>query len=154
MRPPPRSRSATRSAQASESSRSRGASRGTPDEVAQDLLAFLGQDRLRVELDTVGREPHVAQAHDGAVVCPRGDHEVVGYRRPLDDQGVISGGLERVGDARHHTRVVMADPRSLAVRGPVAHDFPAARLADALVAAAYAQDSNLSVLLLDPLVVD
>src|SRR5216684_4130587 len=90
--------------------RSTRSSVGSPDEVAQDLLAFLGQHRLRVELDAVGRVPDVAQAHHGAVIRPRGHNQIVWDRRPLDDERVVSRRLERVGDAGHHAGVVVADP--------------------------------------------
>src|SRR5260370_19389763 len=90
--------------------RSRRSFMGSPDEVAQDLLAFFAQHRLRVELDAVGRVPDVAEPHHRAVTRPRGHHEVVWNRRPLDDERVVPRRLERVGDAGHHAGVVMADP--------------------------------------------
>src|SRR6266851_3813790 len=73
----------------------------SPDEVAQDLLAFLGQHRLRVELDAVGRVPDVAESHHRAVIRPRGHHQIVWNRGAIDDEGVVSRRLEWVGDAGH-----------------------------------------------------
>src|SRR5712691_1290873 len=134
--------------------RSRRIPRRAPDEVAQDLLAFLGQHRLRVELHAVGRVPDVAQAHHGAVVRPCGHHEIVGDRYPLDDQRVIPRRLERVGDARHDAGVVVADPRSLAVGRHVADDLCAEDLAQALMAEAHAEDRDLPGELFDRLVGD
>src|SRR5260370_20494602 len=90
--------------------RSRRSFMGSPDEVAQDLLAFFGQHRLRVELDAVGRVPDVAEPHHRAVTRPRGHHEVVWNRRPLDDERVLPPRLERGGAAGHHPGVATADP--------------------------------------------
>src|SRR5260370_14822403 len=116
----------------------------SPDEVAEDLFAFLREHGLGMELDAVGRVPCMAQAHDGAVGGPCGDDELCWKRSPLDDQRVISGRLERIGDAGQHARVVVADPRGLAVRWFVADDAGAEGLAQALVAEADAGDRDVS----------
>src|SRR2546428_1626154 len=138
--PPPRSKIHT--ARVWRWLRSRRGPGCSPDEVAQDLLAFLGQHRFRVKLHTVGRMPRVAETHHSAVVGPRGHHEIVRQRGPLHDEGVIPRRLERVGDAGHDARVVVANPRRLTVCGLVAYDLRAERLAQALVTEANAEDGD------------
>ena len=66
-----------------------------------------------------------------------------GTRGAVDDQRVVAGGLERVGQAGEHALAVVADQRGLAVhdlRGP--HHLPAEDLADALVAEADAEHGH------------
>ena len=82
----------------------------------------------------------MAQAHDDAVVGLGGDLEHVGHRGPVDDERVVAGGLERVGQPGEHAGVVVADQRGLAVHDlGRPHDVAAEHLADALVAEAHAE---------------
>src|SRR5438552_11790192 len=114
------------------------------DKVAQDFLAFPGQHRLGMELHAVARVPDVAQYHYRSVVCPRRDNEVRRNARPFDDQRVVARRLERFAHAGQHTRVVVVDPRRLAVRRFVADHLSAEDLPDALMAQAHAQDRDLA----------
>ena len=63
-----------------------------------------GEDRLGVELHALDRQLAVAQAHDRAVGGLGGDLEHVGQAVAVDDQRVVAGGLERVGQAGEHAR--------------------------------------------------
>ena len=109
----------------------------------QQVVAVLGQDRLGVELHALDVELAVAQAHDHAVVGAGGDLEHVGDRVGVDDERVVAGGLERVGEPGEHAGALVVDLRGLAVhdrRRP--HDVAAVDLADALVAEADARGSG------------
>ena len=110
------------------------------EEVAQQVVAADGEDRLGVELHALHRQLAVAQAHHHAVVGLGGDLEAVGHRRPVDHEAVVAGGLERLRQPGEHAGVGVADERRLAVhhlRRP--HHLAAVHLADALVAEAHAE---------------
>ena len=82
----------------------------------------------------------VAEAHDQPVVGLGGDLEHVGQRVALDDQRVVAGRLERVGQTGEDADAVVADEGGLAVhhlRG--ADDLAPEHLADALEAEADAE---------------
>ena len=66
---------------------------GSGEKVGQQAVAVLGEDRFRVELYAFHIKVTVPQAHDQSVVgC--GDHfQLIGQRRLLDDQGVVTSGL-------------------------------------------------------------
>src|SRR5207244_4931847 len=97
-----------------------------------------------MELHAVRRVLRVPQPHDGAVGSPGRHHELFGNRRPLDDQRVIARRLERVAYAGQHTRIVVPDPRSLAVGGLVANDPSPKRLPHTLMAEAHPEDGHLA----------
>src|SRR6266446_7828852 len=82
---------------------------GAADEVAEDLLAFLGEDRLGMELHSVCRMLGVAKPHHDAVVSPGRDHQLGRHAGALDDQGVISRRFEGLADPGQHARVVVMD---------------------------------------------
>ena len=67
---------------------------GFPQEIGQQLVAFIGEHALRVELHPlqVLMLP-VPQAHDRAVLEPGGHLEAVRQGFALGDQGVIAGCL-------------------------------------------------------------
>ena len=62
-----------------------------------------------MELHALDRELPVAQSHDRAVVGLGRDLELGGNRRAVDDERVVAGGLERVGQVREHAAAVVAD---------------------------------------------
>ena len=66
------------------------------EEVAQEVVAGVGEDRLGVELHALDRELAVAQAHHQAVLGLGGDLEHVGHRVAVDDERVVAGRGERV----------------------------------------------------------
>ena len=110
------------------------------EEVADQLVAGGGEDRLGVELDPLDVELAVAQPHHQAVVGLGGDLEHLGHRGPVDDERVVAGGLERLGQPGEHAAVTVVDERGLAVhdlRRP--DDVAAVHLADALVPEADAE---------------
>src|SRR5690242_7349224 len=86
--------------------------------------------------------PGVAQSHHGPVVRPGRHNQVRGHARPLDDQRVVPGRLERFGDPREHTRIIVMYPCGLAVRRLVANDLGAEYLPDALMSKAHAEDGD------------
>ena len=66
-----------------------------------------------------------------------------GTESRVDDQRVVAGGLERVGQAGEHAAAVVADQRGLAVHDlGRPHHVAAEDLADALVAEADAEDGH------------
>ena len=81
-------------------------------EVAQEVAAFAGQHRFRVELDAVHGERLVPHTHDRAVVGARGGLER--FRKRIgDDERVITAGGKRLGDAAkrygpEHPRLIAA----------------------------------------------
>src|SRR5258708_25051285 len=123
--------------------------RASPNEVAENLLAFLRQHRLRVELHAVRRVLDVAQSHHRPVHRPRGDHQIGRHRRAFHDERVIPRGLEWIGHSRHHARVVVPNPRSLAMPGLVADHVAAERLAKTLMSKTHAQNRDLPAQLAD-----
>src|SRR5580765_6265856 len=85
-------------------------------EIAQDLPALSGQDRLRMELHAVHRKRLVTQSHDRSVLfrsCADFEHG----RQPLigHDERVITRGLEWSAQAAEHAASVVLDRRGLAV---------------------------------------
>src|SRR5487761_1292668 len=77
---------------------------------SQDLLAFLGEHRLGVELHPIGRVLRVAQPHSRVVRCPCRDDELIRDRSTFHDERVITRCLEGIADAGQHARVVVPDP--------------------------------------------
>jgi hypothetical protein len=59
-----------------------------------------------VELHALDVELAVAQPHDDAVVGLGGDLEHVGHRVSGDDEAVVAGGLERLGQPFEHASPV------------------------------------------------
>ncbi len=108
--------------------------------VTHQAVALVGEDRLGMELHPLDGKVPVAQAHDGPVLGPRGDLQLVGQRRRVHDQGVVPGGPERVRQAGQHPPAVVMDEGRLAVHDRVRPDHPAPEyLADALMAQAHAE---------------
>ena len=68
-----------------------------------------------MELHALDRQLAVAQAHDRAVGGLGGDLEHVGQPSAIDHEGVVAGGLERVGQAGEHAGAVVVHERRLAV---------------------------------------
>ena len=58
-----------------------------------------------MELHALDVELAMAQPHDRAVVGLGGDLEHVGHRGAVDDERVVAGGLERIGQAGEHAGV-------------------------------------------------
>src|SRR5512144_1938770 len=112
--------------------------------VRQQQVATLGQHRLRVELHPLhaGERPVPQRQHD-PVVGSRGHRELIRQRPFLDDQGVVAGRGERVGQPGEHPLPVVAGQRRLAVQqfGSAAHRR-AVRHPDHLVPEADAEDRH------------
>src|SRR5690606_3620943 len=102
-------------------------------EIAQQRVAVLGEDRFGVELHALDAQLAMAQAHDLAVVGPRGDLEAVGQRLALDRQRVVADRGERVGQPAKDADPRVVDRRGLAVHHLLrAHHLAAERRADRL----------------------
>ena len=92
----------------------------------------------------------VAQAHDQPILGPGGHLQAVGQVVAADDQRVVAGGLERLGQAGEHARAAVVDRRELAVHHVRrAHHRAAIGRADRLVAQADAQDRHRAAQLAD-----
>lgn len=78
-------------------------------EILQQLLSFLRQDRLGVELDAVDGICFVTQAHDFAFFGPGGDVETVGQGLTFYDEGMVACRFERIRQAMKHARAFVMD---------------------------------------------
>src|SRR3954469_5240984 len=91
------------------------------EEVAEQRLARVGQDRLRMELHTLRRELAVAQPHHG--VAGAGRHLQLGGHVGVDDERVVAachhGGFHSAEDRP----AVVLDLGGLAVHRLAAHDL-------------------------------
>ena len=79
------------------------------EEVAQEVVARLGEDRLGVELDAFDRELAVAEPHHEAVLALGRDLEPLGHRVAVDDQRVVPRRGERARHAGEHAAAVVRD---------------------------------------------
>ena len=84
--------------------------------VGQHAVAALGQDRLRVELNTVDRKIDVPHGHDDAATRFRGDVQLGWHAAGHDGQRVVPGCGEGVGQTLQHTVVGVHDGARLAVQ--------------------------------------
>src|SRR5256884_763968 len=66
-------------------------------EIREELLAGVGEDRFRVELNAFDLVAAVAQAPDNAGIGFRGDRELARQRLPFPNERGIAGGRERGG---------------------------------------------------------
>src|SRR5437764_3578017 len=109
-------------------------------EVLQQILTALGEDRLRVELHAPDRIAAMTHRHDRAVRRRGRDLQAFRQAGGVDCERVVAHDVERVGQPPEQLTSVMANARDLAVyhRGG-AHDATAVDLANALVAQADAQ---------------
>ena len=104
-----------------------------PEEIGQQIMTMLGQDRFGMKLYPLDRQFAVAHTHDlvdaaAIVLGPRGDFQAVRQAALLDHQRVIAGGLEGIREAAEHTLVTMVYLRGLAMHdAPGTHDPPAKR---------------------------
>ena len=93
-----------------------------------------------MELDAFEGPGFVFDAHDFVFGGPGGDFEVGGEGAGLDDEGVVAGGFEGIGEAGEDAFVGVEDGGGFAVHeAPVAFDGSAPGVADALVAEADAE---------------
>src|SRR5436305_1540234 len=106
-------------------------------EVLQELFALAGEDRLGVELDALGGQLAMPEAHDRGAVHRRA-LEAVGQVR-VDHQGVVAAGQDRRLEALEDRPPVVLDLRGLTVDRLSAHHARAERLGQRLVAEAHAQ---------------
>ena len=114
-------------------------------EVLEQVVTAFGQDGFGVELHALDGQRLVADAHDFAVVGPRGDVEAVGQRLALDGQRMVTGAGQRVGQALEDADILVVHRRNLTVHQLLGmHDPAAEGLADRLVAEADAEQRNLA----------
>src|ERR1017187_9656872 len=105
------------------------------EEILQKFRAFQGEEGFGVELDAVEGPGFVPHAHDLIFSRPRGDFEIGREGAGADDERVVAGGLEGVGEAGEDALAIVVDGRGFAVHeSPVAFDGAAVGEADALVA--------------------
>ena len=106
-------------------------------EILQELLAGIGEDGFRVELDALDFVAAVAEAHDDAVVRLGGNGKLAGQRPSFNNERVVARGGERVRQFVEDVFAVVMDLARFSVeklRGT--HDFSAEGSADGLVAEA------------------
>src|SRR5207245_11688636 len=114
-------------------------------EIREELLAGVGEDRFRVELNAFDLVAAVAQAHDNAVIGFRGDRELARQRLPFHNERVIAGGRERVGQlAEDIFPVVMNLAGFTMEKFRSADDFSAKSCTNGLVAEANTEDWKFS----------
>ncbi len=130
-------------------------SRGQGQEVGQQFGAVEGEEGFGVELDAVEGPGFVAEGHDFFFVGPGGDDEVIGEGAGADDEAVVAGGVEGVGESGEDAGVVVVDGGDFAVHeAPVAFDDGAEGVADALVAQADAEGGDLGAKVFEDIVAD
>jgi hypothetical protein len=113
------------------------------EEVLQQIVAALGQDRFRVELHPFDGQGPVAQAHDLAVVGPGGDFQAGRQGLALDGQRMVARAGQRTGQPAKDALVRVLHRRHLAVHQLLrVHDAAAESLADRLMAEADAEQGN------------
>ena len=101
------------------------------------------------------RQLAVLQAHDHAVFRLGGNLKTIRQARPVDDQGVIAGRVERAWQSLEHTLVRMGDRADLAVhRHRPTGDLATEGLSDRLQPEANAKHGNLPGGALDQLQAD
>jgi hypothetical protein len=109
------------------------------------LLAGFGEDGFGVELNALDGEFAVAEAHDDAVLGFGGDVQHARERFALDDEGVVAGGGEGVGEVAEDTLAVMIDRAGFAVEEfGGADDLRTEGRADGLMAQADAENGQLA----------
>ena len=100
----------------------------------------LGQNRFGVKLYAFDVQRFVPDAHDFVKVArfilgPRRDFQTIGQGGLFDDQGMITGGGERIGQAFEHTEIVMINRRGFTVHNAFGvDDIAAESIAYALMA--------------------
>ena len=110
------------------------------EEILQQGVAVLREDRFGVELHALDIVFPVAHAHDFAVVRPRRHFQAGRQRGAFDRQRVVADHCEGAGQAFEDAHARMRDEGSLAMHDLLgADDFTAKRFADGLVAQAHAQ---------------
>src|SRR3954471_10932790 len=87
---------------------------GNGQEVREQLLAGIGQHRLRVELDALGGQLAVADAHEHPAPVRR-RLEAVGEALLLDDQRVVAADSQRIVEPVVDRAPVVVDRRRLSV---------------------------------------
>src|SRR5215472_142103 len=121
-------------------------------EIGEELLARVGEDRFGVELDAFDFVAAVTEAHDDAVIAFRGDHELARQRLPFNNERVITGGRERVRQLAEDIFAVVMDLAGFAMeKFRSADDFSAKSCTNGLVAEANTEDWKFSGKTLDEL---
>ena len=110
------------------------------EEILQQGVAVLREDRFGVKLHALDIVFPVAHAHDFAVVRPRRHFQAGRQRGAFDRQRVVADHCEGAGDVLEDAHARMRDEGSLAMHDLLgADDFTAKCFADGLVAKADAQ---------------
>ena len=119
-------------------------------EVAQQVMAELREDRLRMKLDPLHGQAPVANPHDFAIVGPGCNFELLRQGFALDDERVVACSFERLRDTAENALARVVNGRYFAMHQlPGVHDPAAEGLPDALVAETYAEDRDLTRKALD-----
>src|SRR5204862_7520816 len=112
-------------------------------EIGEQALAMLGQNRLGVELDAFDGPFAVTYAHDLIVLRTRRNHEGGRKSRRIDGERMVTRRLERRGQAGKDAGAAVRDRRQLAVHHTLRpHDSSAERLTYGLVPETNAEDWN------------
>src|SRR3954454_16328935 len=113
----------------------------TLQEVPQEPLAGLREHRLGVELDALGGQAAVADAHEDAAAVG-GGLQLVGQALGRDHERVVAPDRQRVGQAGVDALAVMGDVGGLAVDRVVGGDGCAERLPHRLMPQADAEGGH------------
>src|SRR5437588_12642804 len=109
----------------------------------EELFARVGEDGFGVELHAFDLVAAVTEAHDDAIVGFSGDGELAGQRFSFDDERVVAGRGERVGQLAVNILAVVMDFAGFAVEELWgANDFPSKRGANSLMAQANAENGK------------
>ncbi len=117
------------------------------EEIAEQVGAFFGQEAFGVELDTMDGVVAVSESHDfeglAGIFDPGGDFEAVRYSFAGDDQAVVAGGLEGVGESGEDALTGVRNHGCFAVhQSGGADDLGAEDISHALVSEADPEHGN------------
>ena len=108
------------------------------------------QNRLRMKLNALDIQAFMPDAHDfiqipRIILCPGSDFKAIRQGGLFDDQGMVTGGGERISKPFKRADIVMINRRGFAMHDVFGMDNIAAKaIAYALMAEANAQDGQSS----------
>ena len=113
------------------------------EKVLQDGATAVGKNTFRMKLHPPDRESFVPNTHYFPFLRLRRDFQKIRHGIPLDNQGVITRGIERIGHASEQIFAVVFNGRSFPVHHAVIYNhIRAKRVPDALMSQANAKNRN------------
>ena len=116
--------------------------------IPQQIMPMLSQNRFRMKLYAFNIKLFVAHTHDfiqfaRCILSPGGYFQAIGQGGLFDDQGMVTGGGERINKPFEHTEIMMINMRGFAVHDVFGvDDMTAKGIAYALMAETNAQNRS------------